>query len=76
VRAYESIDDWRPRPRNASGSGCFQRGAALTQTVDWADDHRDDLSPLEREFLEMSVETSEQEGREREAQQQRELHAA
>jgi WD40 repeat protein/DNA-binding SARP family transcriptional activator len=72
-RVASAAQEWE---RLEHDSGLLYRGAALTHAVDWADDHRDDLSPLEREFLETSLETSEQEAREREAQQQRELHAA
>jgi WD40 repeat protein len=52
------------------------RGARLTQAQDWAATHKDELNPLEREFLDASILGAEREAAEREAQRQRELEAA
>jgi WD40 repeat protein/DNA-binding SARP family transcriptional activator len=56
--------------------GLLYRGAALAHALDWAADHRDELNPLERAFLETSTETSKREARDRQAQRQRELQTA
>ena len=52
------------------------RGARLIQTREWAESHNDEMNTREREFLNTSMEFSERETREREAQRQRELEAA
>jgi len=52
------------------------RGGRLVQTREWASTHQEEMNALEREFLAASVEASEQEVAEREAQRQRELEAA
>ncbi|MGE5642303.1 MAG: helix-turn-helix domain-containing protein, partial [Byssovorax cruenta] len=49
------------------------RGARLAQAREWAASHTDELNALEYEFLNASVERSEREFAEREAQRQREL---
>ena len=52
------------------------RGARLTQTREWAETHAEDMNDLERDFLTASIQNSEREMAEREAQHQRELEAA
>jgi WD40 repeat protein len=52
------------------------RGARLTQASEWAATHSEEMNDLEREFLTASIESSEREAAEREAQRQRELVAA
>ena len=52
------------------------RGARLTQTREWAVTRHAEMNELEREFLDASIVSSEQEAAEREAQRQRELEAA
>jgi WD40 repeat protein len=51
------------------------RGARLAQTREWATTHAEEMNVLEHEFLTASVESSEREAVEREAQRQRELEA-
>jgi WD40 repeat protein len=52
------------------------RGARLAQAREWATSHEDDMNSLEKEFLKISIASSEQETAEREAARQRELEAA
>jgi WD40 repeat protein/transcriptional regulator with XRE-family HTH domain len=52
------------------------RGARLAQLREWAQSHNDEMNPLEHEFLNASIESSEREATEREAQRQRELDTA
>src|SRR5215212_9482262 len=52
------------------------RGARLAQTREWASAHRAEMNELESVFLSASIEASERESEEREAQRQRELEAA
>ena len=52
------------------------RGARLTQAVEWADEHVDDLSSLERAFLDAATRAARDEASRLEAQRQRELQAA
>lgn len=52
------------------------RGARLAQAAEWASTYEDEMNSLEREFLATSIEASERESAEREAQRQRELEAA
>jgi WD40 repeat protein len=52
------------------------RGARLAQAREWAGSHVDELNALEHDFLNASIEHSEREVAEREAQRQRELEAA
>ena len=52
------------------------RGARLAQTREWAAAHQEEMNALEHEFLLASIEASEREAAEREAQRQRELEAA
>jgi WD40 repeat protein/basic membrane lipoprotein Med (substrate-binding protein (PBP1-ABC) superfamily) len=52
------------------------RGARLAQVREWAGANIEELNPLEREFLEASTKTAEQEAMERELQRQHELQVA
>jgi WD40 repeat protein len=52
------------------------RGTRLTQASEWAGAHSDEMNPMEREFVNASMEASEGEALERESQRQRELEAA
>jgi WD40 repeat protein/basic membrane lipoprotein Med (substrate-binding protein (PBP1-ABC) superfamily)/transcriptional regulator with XRE-family HTH domain len=52
------------------------RGARLAQAQEWASAHADELNEAERAFLTASIENTEREAIEREAQRQRELEAA
>src|SRR5690349_16499089 len=49
------------------------RGARLAQAHEWVASHEDELNTLEHDFLNVSIEHSEREVAEREAQRQREL---
>jgi WD40 repeat protein/transcriptional regulator with XRE-family HTH domain len=51
------------------------RGARLAQAREWAATHAEEMNMLEREFLTASMEASERETAEREAQRQREFEA-
>lgn len=51
------------------------RGTRLAQAREWAATHAEEMNMLEREFLTASIEASERESAEREAQRQRELEA-
>src|SRR5215216_2337494 len=52
------------------------RGARLVQTREWTLTHKEEMNTLEEEFLSASIEASERQVAEREAQRIRELHAA
>ena len=52
------------------------RGARLAQAREWASSHDAEMNALESEFLQASIESSERELAEKEAQRQRELVAA
>jgi hypothetical protein len=69
----ESAHEWERLKRD---EGLLHRGARLAQANAWADEHPDELSALEREFLGASNALAEREATEREAQRQRELEAA
>jgi WD40 repeat protein/transcriptional regulator with XRE-family HTH domain len=51
------------------------RGARLAQIREWAAPYQEEMNELEHEFLAASIETSEHQAAEREAQRQRELEA-
>jgi WD40 repeat protein/transcriptional regulator with XRE-family HTH domain len=51
------------------------RGARLAQAREWAATHTEDMNVLEGDFLTASIEASERESAQREAQRQRELEA-
>ena len=52
------------------------RGSRLAQSIEWAEENPDDLSPLEKEFLTASQKEVEKAQQEREAARQRELEQA
>src|SRR5215217_564088 len=52
------------------------RGARLVQTREWTLTHKEEMNALEEEFLSASIQASERQVAEREAQRIRELHAA
>src|SRR5215212_6283769 len=66
----ESAQEWLHMEREAD---LLYRGARLSQAREWAIAHADELNELEHEFLNASVESTEHELIEREAQRQREL---
>ena len=69
----ETAQEWYSLERSPD---MLYRGARLAQVRDWANSHVEDLNSLEREFLNASVEFSEREIAEDEAQRQRELESA
>jgi WD40 repeat protein/ABC-type branched-subunit amino acid transport system substrate-binding protein len=68
-----AAQEWERLGRDA---GSLYRGARLLQAVDQAADQEDELGALEQEFVGASVEATERETAEREAQRQRELEVA
>lgn len=66
----ESAQEWLLMNREPD---LLYRGARLAQAREWALSHADELNALEHDFLNASVEHSERELAEREAQRQREL---
>ncbi len=56
--------------------GALYRGTRLDLAIYWADDHADDLNPLEREFFNTSMALRQREETERDAIRQRELDDA
>ncbi len=68
-----AVYEWERLGRD---SGSLYRGARLAQATEWAEEHIEDLVPLERSFLDTSAQAAEDEATEREAQRQRELLAA
>jgi WD40 repeat protein/class 3 adenylate cyclase len=72
-RLTEAAQEWERLNREPSE---LYRGARLATTSEWAEQHADQLNPLEREFLEASQELAQRREREREAQRQRELETA
>src|SRR5215212_1337201 len=69
----EAAQEWL---KNGNSSDLLYRGARLAQAQEWAFHHPEEMNELERQFLGASVELSEYEIKEREAQRQRELEAA
>jgi len=69
----ESAQEWESMGFDPGGT---YRGARLAQALEWAEIHREDLNPLESDFLEASRTLANQELAEREAQQQKALEAA
>jgi len=69
----EAAQEWLGMERE---SDVLFRGARLAQTREWVAAHQEEMNALEREFLLASIEASEREVAEREAQRQRELDAA
>jgi WD40 repeat protein len=56
--------------------GALLRGVKLIQAREWAEEHGDEMSDLERDFLTASYDAAQREIREREERQQRELENA
>jgi WD40 repeat protein len=69
----DAAQEWEMREREPD---MLYRGARLAQLREWAQSHADEMNILEHAFLNASVESSEREALEREAQRQRELDAA
>lgn len=69
----EAAQGWLELERDADA---LYRGSRLAQTVEWAEEHPDDLSSLEKEFLTASQQEVEKAEQEREAARQRELEQA
>jgi WD40 repeat protein/transcriptional regulator with XRE-family HTH domain len=69
----DAAHEWSSMNRE---SDLLFRGARLAHVREWAEQYREDLNALEHEFLNASIEQSEREVLEREAQRQRELEAA
>jgi WD40 repeat protein/transcriptional regulator with XRE-family HTH domain len=69
----ESVQEWHAMKRSPD---MLYRGARLAQIQEWASNHKEEMNSLEREFLAASVEASDREAAEREAQHRRELEAA
>ncbi len=74
-RLTEDAQEWEKLGRDP---GALYRGALLSQGSEWAASpaHTNEMNVLEREFLDASKESAQREATEREAQRQRELHAA
>jgi WD40 repeat protein len=68
----EAAAEWARLERDP---GELYRGARLAMAGEWAEAHRDETNPLEREFLAASLELARRREAEREAQRQRELEA-
>ena len=69
----EAAQDWSGMDHDPD---LLYRGARLAQAREWASTHQEEMNALEREFLAASIEASERQVAEREAQQRRELEAA
>jgi WD40 repeat protein/energy-coupling factor transporter ATP-binding protein EcfA2 len=69
----EAAQDWH---RLNNDTGVVYRGVRLAQAIEWAEAHDDQLSPLEREFIEFSKFIADRDAADREAQRQREIEAA
>src|SRR5205823_7030661 len=69
----EAASEWR---RIGHTPDMLYRGARLAQAREWAAAHPDEMNALENSFLQASVDGSEREAHEREAQRQRDLEAA
>src|SRR5688572_1980838 len=69
----EAAHEWLATDRAPDS---LHRGARLAQTREWAMAHEGEMNVLEHEFLTASLQASEHEAAEREAQRQRELEAA
>jgi WD40 repeat protein len=72
-RLTQAAQTWLEMGRDA---GVLYRGAQLAQAVEWAAGHEAEMNPLEREFLDASVQLQAQEEVAREAQRRRELESA
>jgi len=69
----EAAQDWSGMDHDPD---LLYRGARLAQAREWASTHQEEMNALESEFLAASIEASERQVAEREAQQRRELEAA
>lgn len=69
----EAAQEWLAMECSAD---VLYRGARLAQAREWASTYKDEMNAREREFLSASIQASEHEAAEREAQRQRELEAA
>jgi WD40 repeat protein/transcriptional regulator with XRE-family HTH domain len=69
----DSAQEWSAMERTPD---LLYRGVRLAQAREWASANDEEMNPLEREFLAASIEVSEREAAEKEAQRQRELEAA
>ncbi len=69
----EAAQEWSASNREP---GMLYRGARLTQVLDWAAAHSDEMNDLEREFVDASQAGAEREVAELDAQKERELEAA
>jgi hypothetical protein len=69
----EAAQEWMDINREPD---LLYRGARLAQAREWAVSHVEELNTLEHEFLNASIESSERELAEKEAQRQREVEAA
>ena len=69
----EAAQDWSETNHDPD---LLFRGARLAQTHEWVSTHQEEMNALEDEFLAASIEASERQVAEREAQRQRELEAA
>ncbi|MEW6716665.1 MAG: hypothetical protein AB1345_04065 [Chloroflexota bacterium] len=72
-RLTEAAQDWA---RLGQDTGAAYRGVRLAHVLEWAKEHDDQLSPLEREFVEFSRFVAERDAALKEAQRQRELEVA
>jgi energy-coupling factor transporter ATP-binding protein EcfA2 len=71
-RITEAAQEWQRLERD---DGALFRGASLAQAQEWREHHGQDLNPLEREFLDASVELKQRQERVERERQQRELEA-
>jgi WD40 repeat protein/transcriptional regulator with XRE-family HTH domain len=69
----EAATEWMRFNREPGG---LYRGARLKLAHEWAENHADEMSPLEHEFLEASLNWAEREAAEKEMLHQRELESA
>lgn len=69
----EAAQQWEGLERD---EGELYRGGRLSQAIEWAEGHGEEMNQLEREFVGASQELAERQAAEREAQRQRELEAA
>jgi WD40 repeat protein len=69
----EAAQEWQAAGHEP---GILFRGARLAQASEWAAVYPDDMNALEKEFLQASLDASQRESAEREAQRQRELEVA
>ncbi|MEM7113696.1 MAG: protein kinase [Chloroflexota bacterium] len=77
IRIHRHLSDaahaWQSLNRDRSE---LYRGVRLVRSVEWAEEHADELNPVERAFLQASQDLAEAQAREAEAQRQRELAQA